>query len=151
MGASIVLKEIMTVLVILEESGSKYYRELAEAQKDLQIQTLFVMLANDETRHRKIYGDLCWRLGLNSAQLAQDALVQEQIDKEFGLDGHQGAFRSMEEAIEASLELERKTIHYLTDLDEHVPEQEQQRLKQLINEEMHHVALLSDLKTRLKK
>lgn len=150
MGASLVLKEIMTVLVILEEAGSRYYRELAEAQKDLQIRTLFVMLANDEGRHRKIYGDMCWRLGLNAELLSQDALIAARVDEEFGLGNHQGVFRSMEEAIEASLGLERKTIGYLSDLDEHLPEHEQPRLKQLLNEEWNHITLLTDLRSRLK-
>ncbi len=151
MGASLVLKEIMTVLVILEESGGRYYRELAEAQKDLQIRTLFVMLSNDEGRHRKIYGDLCWRLGLNAELLAQDAMTIARVNEEFGLGNHQGPFKSIEEAIESALNLERKTIRYLTDLDEHLPENEQLRLKQLLNEEWNHITILSDLKGRLKK
>lgn len=151
MGVSLVLKEIMTVLIILEEAGSRYYRELAEAQTDLQIRTLFVMLANDEARHRKTYGDLCWRLGLKAELLAQDALAASQIDEAFGLTDPQRVCRTMAEAIEASLEMERKTIRYLTDLDEHLPEQEQGRLKQLIDEERNHVSLLTDLKARIKK
>lgn len=151
MGASLVLKEIMTVLVILEEAGGRYYRDLAEAQNDLQIRTLFVMLANDEGRHRKTYGDLCWRLGLNAELLAKDTLIAARIDEEFGIGNHQGVFRTMAEAIEASLELERKTIRYLTDLEEHLPEHEQPRLKQLLNEEWNHITVLSDLKARLKK
>lgn len=151
MPASLVLKEIMTVLVILEESGGKYYRELAEAQKDLQIRTLFTMLANDEARHRKIYGDICWRLGLSAELLAEDGFTVARIEEEFGLEAHKGAFRSIEDAIEASLKLERKTIRYLTDLEEHLPEHEQDRLKQLINEEKKHVSQLSELKARIKK
>ncbi len=150
MAASLVLKEIMTVLVILEESGSKYYTELAEAQHDKHIRTLFLMLANDEARHRKIYGNMCRTLGLNAALLAQDELTLARIDEEFGLSTHQGAFGSIFDALESCLKLERKTIRFLSDLAEHLPENEQEQLKQLIKEEQNHVGLLSEVKARMK-
>lgn len=151
MEPSLVLKEIMTVLVILEEAGGRYYREMAEAQKDLQIRTLFVMLSNDEGRHRKIYGDLCRRWGLNAEKLAQDALVRAQVNEEFGLEEHRGPFGHIKDALESALEMERKTILYLTDLEGHLADSEKLQLKQLVNEEWNHINILSDLKGRIKK
>lgn len=150
MGVSLVLKEILTVLVILEEVGGRHYQALAAEQEDVQLRTLFTMLSNDEARHRKTYGDLCRKLGLNADRLAEDELTIARILEEFDLGEPTSARLTMHEAVNGALAMEHKTLRYLTDLEEYIPEHEQPRLKQLVEEERKHAALLTDLRGRLK-
>lgn len=150
--------EIFEMAEQLERNGNKFYRDAAEVVKNDTDRKLLISLADMELDHEKTFKAMRAELSdkekadtvfdpEGEAVLYLRALADTRVffDKEIDIS-------TMENILKAAIEAEKDSIVFYLGMKNAVPEKMgQNRLEDIIKEEMAHIRLLSRELVQLKK
>ena len=148
--------EVLEIAERIERNGVKFYRRAAAICTDPGISTLFVELAQWESRHIKVFKDMKersveqkWEIGdiapdrvggLDARALAALAVFGIQPNPADELTGHE----TLTDVLRLAIEKEKDSIVYYTGLKDLIShEQDRTVIEEIIQEEMKHVRILA--------
>jgi len=148
--------EVFEIAERIERSGAKFYRQAAELFNETRIRNLFFELADWEIKHEEIFANMRKQLSEQSRELRtfkpEDNLLLDaqamaglavfalnpELSEEFT------GKESKEDIFKKAIEKEKDSIVYYTGLKNFVPAQAgQDKIDDIIKEEMHHVRILN--------
>jgi len=148
--------EIFQFAVRIEENGEIFYRKVAGLSDDANLKNLFTFLADEEVKHKQIFGELLSKIekyepsetypGEYFAYLkayADQIIFSSMIDNE--LDEKMNPVSAVEFGIRRELD----SILYYLEVKKVVPETQQHLIDTIIDEERSHFLKLSNLKKTL--
>ncbi|MCM8832725.1 MAG: ferritin family protein [Candidatus Omnitrophica bacterium] len=157
MGNFFNISEIYQFAIKIEENGEKFYREVAGKTKDKEVKDLFLFLADEEVRHKKIFEDNLSKIekyeppeaypGEYFAYLrkyAEELIFPKGIEKEMGKE-------DVIDAINFGIRRELDSIMYYLEMKDFIPETQHLELDKIIKEEKSHFVRLSNLKQKFEK
>ncbi len=143
-------EEIFTMAEQIERNGAKFYREAAENVSGSEAKELLLGLAGMEDEHEKTFQIMRSQLTQKekevtvfdpageAAQYLQ-ALADTRVFFEKAID-----LSSMEEILKAAIVAEKDSIAFYLGMKDVVSEKHgKQRIEAIIQEEMHHIRILS--------
>ena len=147
--------EVFEIAVQIERNGAKFYRKAAELFNESDIRTLFIDLADWETRHEQFFQDMGKQLvKLNKKTRTIDPEKKEFEPKLMACLGVFGPgsepvhrLRSLEntsEVLKRAIEKEKDSITFYEGLKDFVPDRiDKKKIDNIIEEEMHHIEILN--------
>ena len=147
--------EVFEIAVQIERNGAKFYRKAAELFNESDIRTLFIDLADWETRHEQFFQDMGKQLvKLNKKTRTIDPEKKEFEPKLMACLGVFGSgsepvhrLRSVEntsEVLKRAIEKEKDSITFYEGLKDFVPDRiDKKKIDNIIEEEMHHIEILN--------
>ena len=151
------VSEIYQFAIKIEENGEKFYRKVAEKTKDKKVKDLFIFLADEEVKHKKVFEELLSKIEKYEPPESYPgeyftylkAYAEELIFPK-------GVEREMEkedviEAINFGIRRELDSIIYYLEVKDFVPETQHSQLDKIIEQERIHFVKLSNLKKQLTK
>jgi rubrerythrin len=147
--------EVLEIAEKIERNGVKFYRRAAGLCNDAGISTLFVQLAQWESKHIEVFRQMRERLasqhwqlgdlrpdrldGPDARAMAGLAVFGIQPDPNQELTGNE----SRADVLRLAIEKEKDSIVYYTGLKDFVPQEvDRKTLDEVIQEEMKHVRIL---------
>jgi len=136
--------KIFDMAIDLELNGEQFYRSLAEDSKSAGLKSVFNMLADDETKHKKIFEQM---QESDEAEMDDTKIIQESNSIFKGLKKDDFINEKKQaEVYKKALELEQKSIIYYKELiDLAGNEKSKEALQKVIGEEEKHSRLLEFL------
>ena len=147
--------EVFEIAVQVERNGTKFYRKAAELFDESDIRTLFIDLADWETRHEQVFLDMGKQLvKLNKKTRTIDPEKKEFDPKLMACLGVFGSgsepihrLRSVEnssEVLKRAIEKEKDSITFYEGLKDFIPNRsDKKKIDDIIEEEMHHIEILN--------
>ncbi|MCM8819132.1 MAG: ferritin family protein [Candidatus Omnitrophica bacterium] len=157
MGNFFNISEIYQFAIKIEENGEKFYREFAKKTKDEEVQNLFLFLADEEVRHKKIFEDNLSKIEKYEPPEAYPGEYFAYLKKYAeGLIFTKGIEKEMEkkdiiDAINFGIRRELDSIMYYLEMKDLIPETQHLELDKIIKEERSHFVRLSNLKQKIEK
>ena len=146
--------EIFQFAIQIEENGEKFYRHIAQKLANPKIQELFIFLAGEELKHKKIYEQMVSKLGKNEpfetypgeyfAYLR--AYVDNKIFNQKKLDQVIANIKEETSAVNFAIDRELDSILYYQEMKTLVTENNRQSIDEIVEEERKHFLKLSDIK-----
>jgi rubrerythrin len=155
MGIMFDASEVFQLAIRIEENGEKFYRRMSDKFDDPALKKLFTFLATEEVGHRKIYEEILSAFepyqpresypGEYFAYLRTYAdniiFSQKEFDKKIG------EISDAEAAIDFAIGAELHSILYYQEIKKMVPENKQDKIEEIIDEERKHFVQLSQIKS----
>ncbi|ACM22772.1 MULTISPECIES: ferritin-like domain-containing protein [Thermotoga] len=148
-------KELLSIAVRVEKDGEEFYRKLAERFEKPDIKEFFSYMARQEAEHARTFESIGEELGVDEetylnledaeeylksfveGRFFPDAATMEKYLKE----------RSVEEAIDFSISVEKETIIFYYEILELLKnERAKDLVRSIINQEKQHVVKLLRIK-----
>ncbi|MFN4226634.1 MAG: ferritin-like domain-containing protein [Candidatus Ratteibacteria bacterium] len=155
MGNFFNISEIYQFAIKIEENGEKFYRKIAEKVGDVEVKKIFIFLADEEVRHKKIFENNLAKIenyeppesypGEYFAYLkayAEGLIFPKNIEKELEKE-------DIIEAIDFGIRRELDSIMYYLEMKDFIPETQVLELDKIIKEERSHFVRLSNLKKQI--
>ncbi|MGC8976866.1 MAG: ferritin-like domain-containing protein [Candidatus Ratteibacteria bacterium] len=149
------VSEIYQFAIKIEENGEKFFRDIAGKTKDIKVKDLFIFLADEEVRHKKVFEELLSKIekyeppeiypGEYFAYLkayAEELIFPKGVEKEIEKE-------DVIEAINFGIRRELDSIMYYLEIKGFVPETQHSQLDKIIEQERSHFVKLSNLKKEL--
>jgi rubrerythrin len=150
--------EIFEMALQIERNGEKFYRDSAQKVKDAEAQDLLTQLAEMEAQHQKVFSGMRSALSAadkkamtfdpnNEAGLYLASLANTKVffEKDIDTAKLEGIFRS-------ALAAEKDSIAFYLGMKDLVPQGSgQEKIEDVIKEEMRHIRLLGERLAALKK
>jgi len=144
----------------IEENGEKFYRHAAQLAQDKETRAMFNFLAEEEVRHKKTFETMLSKLekpdidesypGEYLAYL-KDYLDNKIIFSKQAIDGEFPDVKDTLSAIDFAIHREMNSILYYHETKRFVPNNQQDDIEKIIEEERRHFSQLSDLKKNYRK
>ncbi len=149
--------EVFQFAVRIEENGEKYYRQMAEKLDDKEVQDLFVSLADEEVKHKKIYQNMVSQIEKYEPFESYPgeyfeylrAYADNIIFNEKKLDNKISQINDKLSAIDFAIDNEVSSILYYQDIKNLVPKGQQAQIDTVIEEERRHFTRLTKIKKSL--
>lgn len=130
----------------MEHDGEKFYKKLAEINKDNSLNTVFLLLEKDEAHHARIlqnkFSEAAYELTDNNTLSQVNNVFKESK-------GFKSEFEGIPNQLDAynfALEIERKSIDlYKSFLSESTDGQSKKLFEFLVNQEKAHYAIFEEL------
>ncbi len=137
--------DIFEFAIQMERDGEQYYREMAAKTSHPGLQSIVLMLADDEKKHARIVSELQSAIpDMPSTTVLDSAKNIFQQMKQFG--GEIDLSGDQEQLYRDAMVLEERSISFYLDRADQVRQPEQKTLfKRLAEEERKHYRLLQDL------
>ena len=152
--------EICLFAMRIEENGEKFYRHAAQLAQDKETRAMFNFLAEEEVRHKKTFETMLSKLekrdidesypGEYLAYL-KDYLDNKIIFSKQAIDGEFPDVKDTLSAIDFAIHREMNSILYYHETKRFVPNNQQDDIEKIIEEERRHFSQLSDLKKNYRK
>lgn len=151
-------KELIDMAIEIEESGYSFYRKCREKFDDEELRDLFSFLAEEELRHKDIFGNLLSEIKDGQGVFTDEyylylkALGEERVFRNSGdVDRVVRDVQSPLDAVRIAMTAERDSIIWYGELKEiHGKVREAVAiLARILDEERRHVATLFDLREKL--
>jgi rubrerythrin len=146
--------EVFQFAIRIEENGETYYRQMAKKLDDKTVKDLFVMLAEEEAKHKKVYETLVSKI--ESYQPAESypgeyfeylrAYADNIIFDPKTLDEKISSISNTESALNFAIDNEVASILYYHDIKNLVPENSRPQIDKIIEEERRHYVKLTNIK-----
>jgi len=147
--------EIVKMGIEIERNGQDFYNGLMQKTRDIKLQDIFSLLAQEEEKHIHAFEDI-----LKATQAGQDwgmesddyyaymrSLSEQYVfTKENTGKGIAASIRDEKEAIEKAINFEKESIIFYDGIKKVVPESEKKIVDALIEQEKNHLERLSALK-----
>ena len=147
--------EIFEIAEKIERNGARFYRKAAELFDDSQTRDLFLRLADWETEHERVFADMRNELSaqgpefrtfevdndvvFDAQSMAGLAVFGNSMNPTMELTGKE----SIIDILKAAIEREKDSIIFYTGLRTFIPaETGQDKIADIIKEEMHHIRIL---------
>lgn len=150
------ISEIYQFAIKIEENGEKFYRSIAQKTKKKEVKDLFIFLADEEIKHKKVFEELLSKIEkyqpheiypdeyfLYLKAYAEELIFPPNIEKEIEKEDEI-------EAIDFGIRRELDSIMYYLEMKGFVPETQHSELDKIIEQERFHFIKLSNLKKQLK-
>lgn len=155
MGVTLNAFEIFEIAEKIERNGARFYREAADLFDDSQNRDLFLRLADWETEHERVFADMRNELSaqgpefrtfeadndvvFDAQSMAGLAVFGCSMDPSMELTGKE----SITDILKGGIEREKDSIIFYTGMRAFIPaETGQDRIGDIIKEEMHHIRIL---------
>jgi len=149
-------KEVFEFAVKIEVNGEYFYRETAKKLKNPAVQQLFLFLADEEVKHKKIFQEMARRLGnfqptSSSADFEAylEAYTQNLVFSADNIKSKIAEVNDEKIALLFAIDKELDTVHYYKEIKTIIPESEQGLIDRIIAEEQSHVLRLAKIKKTL--
>ncbi|MDD5688365.1 MAG: ferritin family protein [Elusimicrobia bacterium] len=143
------VSEIVEFAIQIEKNGEQFYRESVKKISDEKIKSLFLTLADEEVKHKKIFEELLKKVedykpveAYNDEYFAY--LRAYAGDKVFNKKSVET--KKITEVIQFALNIERDSILYYLEAKNYVQDDDKNILDKIIEEERKHFVRLSQLK-----
>ncbi len=147
--------DVVQFAIRIEEDGEAFYRKVASAVSDKELQTFFNFLADEETHHKSVFSEMLSRIenvqaaetydGEYAAYLSDyidnKVIFTRQVQQELGSDK-----KDMISAIDFAMQRETDSILYYHEAKQFVAEKYYDAIDNIIKEERKHFRKLADLK-----
>lgn len=151
-------KELVDIAIGIEESGYYFYNLARKKFDDPNFRDLLAFLAEEELRHKEIFGNMLRELGEAPGVFTDEyyqylkALGEDRVFRNNDdVDAVVAKVNSIFDVLKVAMTAEKDSILYYSELQK-IHEKDVDAvnvLKKLIDEERKHVVLLLDLKERL--
>ena len=143
--------EIFQFAIRIEESGEKFYREMASRLDDAEVKSLFATLADEEVKHRKTYEGMVSKIEqyepvesypgeyFSYLRTYADNIIftpermKEEMDK----------IKDASSALKFAIDRELDSILYYQEVKNLVPKGQRELIDKIIEEERRHFMKLS--------
>jgi rubrerythrin len=149
-------KDVFEFAVKIEVNGEYFYRETAKKLKNPAVQQLFVFLADEEVKHKKIFQEMTQRLGslqptASSADFEAylEAYTQNLIFSAANIKSKVAEINDEKIALLFAIDKELDSVHYYKEIKAIIPESERGLIDGIIAEEQSHVLRLAKIKKTL--
>ena len=151
--------EILKTAIRIEENGIIFYHEMIKKFKEKDLQDIFLFLADEDERHRKIFEDMLSKSEqyemVDSYPGEYDAYLHAFADEHVFSKEKTGELmakktKDIKEAIRFGIEVELDSINYYQEIKHFVPDYQKDTIEKIIEEERSHFLKLSDIKKTLK-
>jgi rubrerythrin len=149
--------EVFEIAEKIERNGAKFYGKAAELFEDSRIRNMFLRLADWETEHEQVFADMRNELSaqgpeLRTFEVENDVVFDAQsmaglavfgnsMDPSKELTGKE----SIIDVLNGAIEKEKDSIIFYSGLKAFVPaETGDDRIGDIIREEMHHIRILRE-------
>lgn len=152
------VSEVLQFAIRIEEKGEEFYRKVAEKVSDSELKKIFIFLADEEVRHKKIFSSMVEKITnyqppetypgeyFQYLRAYADTLIfPPEIERE--LDTKGGVLK----AIDFGIRRELDSIMYYLETKAVVPETQHSVMDKIIEEERNHFVRLSTLKANIQK
>ncbi|HOM27435.1 MAG TPA: ferritin family protein [bacterium] len=149
------ISEIYQFAIKIEENGEKFYRSIAKKTNNKEVKELFIFLADEEVRHKKVFEELLSKVekyeppeiypGEYFAYLkayAEELIFPKGVEKELEKE-------DIIEAIDFGIRRELDSIMYYLEVKSFIPETQHSVLDKIIQQERSHFVKLSNLKKQI--
>ena len=145
--------EILEMAEQIEENGARFYRQAAQEAKDVEIHELLQELAAMEDAHEKFFANM--RENLKAEEIAFNADAQASSYLNAWADSHVFDMKAdpvkrikdqkdMEGILRVAIDLEKESIVFYLGMKNAVNKKTyQDRIEEIIKEEMKHIVYLS--------
>lgn len=146
MASFVKAADAVAAAVEIERRGHKFYQDAQAAAKDEKGKEFFAFMAQEESRHEKIFQGMLDRLG--GLELPQGSSEAEYLEYVEGvMNSHmlftmESADISKKNPYNVALQFEKDTIIYFITMKDLVPESEQKFVQSCIDEEHRHIRLI---------
>jgi len=148
--------DIFQFAIRIEEDGEKYYREIARKVKDEDVKELFVYLAGEEVKHKKLFSDML--KGIEHYEPAESfpeeyfqylkAYADNVIFNRDKLKNEVSQVVDALSAAEFGMRREQESILYYQDIKNIIPENDVAPVEKIIEEERKHFLKLVEIRSK---
>ena len=150
--------EIFQFAIRIEENGENFYHQMAQKFEDEKVKELFSFLADEETKHKKIYEGMVSKMEkyepfesyTNEYFSYLRAYVDNHIFTPEKLNEEMSNIKDVNSAIDFAMGTELDSILYYQEVKNLVPENQRNVIDKIIEEERRHYVKLSDIKKLIK-
>ena len=150
--------EVFQFAIRIEENGENFYRQMAQKFEDEKVKELFSFLADEETKHKKIYAGMVSKMEkyepfesyANEYFAYLRAYADNIIFTEEKLKEKMSEIEDVNSAIDFAMGTELDSILYYQEVKNLVPENQRNVIDKIIEEERRHYVKLSDIKKLIK-
>jgi rubrerythrin len=151
-------KKIITTAITMEINGEKFYSELARRMKDAKMKKVFLFLAGEEVKHRKIFEQFLFdlpdtekpRTFYNEYFAYLRSYVDSNIFSFPKLKEKIVAVKDLVSAVNFAIQRELESIGYYQEMKAWVPVRDHAAIQSIIEEERRHFIRLIEIKRRIK-
>jgi len=146
--------EIFQFAIRIEQNGENFYRKMAEKLDDKPLQDLFISLADEEVKHKKIYQNMVSEIESYEPFESYSgeyyeylrAYADNIVFDEEKLDDKIAAISDKLSAIDFAIDNEISSILYYQEIKNLVPKGKHAQIDKIIEEERKHFARLTKIK-----
>jgi len=149
--------EVLQFAIIIEQNGEEFYRSMADKLKKKELKDIFMHLADEEVRHRRIFEDMMPRVGDYCPPEAYPgeyyAYLKAYADGYVFTREKKGKLQARKittakEALDFALGAETDSILFYLEAKNLVPDDQKGIVDEVIEEERRHFLKLSALKQK---
>jgi rubrerythrin len=147
--------EVFEIAEQIERNGAMFYRKAAELFKESDIREMFTELSDWEKQHERVFAEMKTKLASISSKSQTSELEKKQLDPKvmaclavFGtVSDPVNKLKNIEkiaDVLHTALEKEKDSITFYEGLKDFVTiRDDQKKVDDIINEEMHHIKILN--------
>ena len=157
MGVEFNAFEVFEIAEKIERNGAKFYRRAAELFDDSRTHNMFLQLAEWETVHEQVFADMRKELSAQGPELRtfkpeNDVVFDAQSMAGLAVFGNRmepseelTGKESITDVLKSAIEKEKDSIIFYTGLKDFIPPAAgQDKISDIIREEMHHIRILKE-------
>lgn len=151
--------EILKTAIRIEENGIVFYHEMVNKFKEKDLHDIFIFLAEEDERHRKIFEEMLAKSEqyemVDSYPGEYEAYLHAFADEHVFSKEKMGQLvakkvKDIKESIQFGIEVELDSINYYQEIKRFIPDYQKDTIEKIIEEERSHFLKLSDIKKTLK-
>ena len=151
--------EVFQFAIRIEENGEKFYRKMADKFSDPKVKELFSYLADEETKHKRIYEGMVENIEkyepFESYPGEYFEYLRAYADKiifdEEALDEQQKQITDPTTAINIAMDNEVASILYYQEIKNLVSKKQRGSIDKIMEEERRHFVTLSGMRSNIAK
>ena len=157
MGVEFNAFEVFEIAEKIERNGAKFYRRAAELFDESRTHNMFLQLAEWETVHEQVFADMRKELSAQGPELRtfkpeNDVVFDAQSMAGLAVFGNRmepseelTGKESITDVLKSAIEKEKDSIIFYTGLKDFIPPAAgQDKISDIIREEMHHIRILKE-------
>jgi len=153
------VKEIFQIAIRIEENGERFYHNAVKLTEDIAIKGVFGLLAEEEMKHKEIFTTL---LSEVTKDINFDAYPDEYLDylqayvnntifKQKQIEEEMNKIKDVTSALNFAIQRELDSILYYQEIKRFIPENQQDKMEGIVNEERKHYKELTGIKEGLEE
>jgi len=150
------ISEVLQFAIKIEENGWDFYKKFSDLVGNEEVKKLFVMLADDELDHKKIFEEMLQKIekyepkGVYPPEyFAYLRAYADNIVFKKGLEEELKKEMDVPSILDFGMKIELDSINYYQETKNFVPTNQKNIIDKIIGEERKHFLKLSDLKNSL--
>lgn len=145
------LEDIFNVMIELETLGNIHYVQMQEMTDDLQLKSLFALLATQEIAHKELYTTYKNKnitFERNIVNEEYEAYMDAMLKGTVRFLEESKEIKSFEHGFEVAINLEKDTILFLTELRRIVTPEYYEAIDNVTDQERNHLKALYEYKSK---